>query len=160
MPRESAFAASARDAGAVLRAYDGIELPEHYGDAVAEARAARSAAGLFALDFRARLRLNGADRASFLHNLLSNDVASLRPGSGCYATILTQQSRVVSDTNVVCAEDEVFLDLEVSRKDRAREHLEKYLVAEEVEIEDLAPAEATLGIHGPRAPEIVRAVTR
>ncbi|MGH7857498.1 MAG: hypothetical protein ACREQY_09215, partial [Candidatus Binatia bacterium] len=156
MAGESPFASLERESGAVLRSYDGIELPEHYGDPVSEHRAARDAAALFNLGFRARLRFTGSDRATFLHNLLSNDIRSLGAGTGCYATVLTQQSRVVADTNLVCAEEELLLDVEAAAKDRAREHLEKYLVADEVEIDDRESAEATLGIHGLRAAEILR----
>jgi len=145
-----------RAAGATLRSYDGVELPERFHDPVDEACAVRREAGLFDLGFRVRLRFSGPDRADFLHNLLSNDVRSLRPGGGCYATILTRESRVIADTNVVCAEEDILLDVDVRLRDRARSHLEQYLIADDVEIEDRTAAEATLGVHGPRSEEMLR----
>jgi len=119
--------------------------------------ASRAAAGLFDFDFRASLVFTGADRASFLHNLLSNDVISLRPGGGCYTTLLTQQSKVVADGNVFCSADSLRFDLDRALKDRAREHLEKFLVADEVEIDDPSERESVLGILGPRAADVLRA---
>jgi folate-binding protein YgfZ len=119
--------------------------------------ATRSAAGLFDFGFRATLRFTGADRATFLHNLLSNDIASLEPGGGRYTTLLTQQSRVVADGNVFCLEDSLRFDVDRALKSRAREHLEKFLVADEVEIDDPTESEAMLGVLGPRASEILRA---
>jgi len=76
--------------GARMRDYGGIELPETFGDAEREYAAVRTAAGLFDLSFRAGLDFTGGDRTTFLHNMLSNDIAALRPGAGCYATLLTR----------------------------------------------------------------------
>lgn len=141
-----------RAAGAVFGSSGGLELPERFGpDVLEEVRRAREDAALFDLSFRCRLRFTGPDRVEFLHNLLSNDIRSLRPGTGCYATLLTRESRVVADGNVFCAEEEVFLDLETAVRQRAREHFERHLVADEVEIEDRFPSETTLGVHGPQA---------
>ena len=119
--------------------------------------ASRRAAALFDFDFRASLLFTGPDAAPFLHNLLSNDIASLKPGTGCYATLLTQQSKVVADMNVFRTEDGLRVDVDRELKGRAREHLEKFLVADDVEIEDASEGESTLGLLGPRAAEILRA---
>jgi folate-binding protein YgfZ len=118
--------------------------------------AARTAAGLFELD-RAGLVFTGADRATFLHNMLSNDVLALRPGTGCYATLLTRESKVVADANVLCMEESIRLDLDVRVADRARQHLERFLVADDVEIENRAGAEISLGVHGPRSAQVMEA---
>ncbi len=113
---------------------------------------------LFDLSFRAGLQFSGPDRATFLHNLLSNDVAGLRPGTGCYATLLTRESKVVADANVLCTKDAIRLELDRRFRDRAKAHLERFLVADDVEIEDRSEQETSLGIHGPRSPEILQVV--
>lgn len=153
----SPFALLARAAGATPRSYGPLELPEHFGPADVEYARARGAAALFDFSFRAGLRFVGSDRQAFLHNLLSNDVQGLQPGTGCYATLLTQQSRVVCDAYVFCTADALRLDVDALLKDRAREHLEKFLVADDVEIEDRSGAEAVLGVFGPRSVEVLRA---
>ncbi len=145
-----------RAAGAVLRRYGGLELPEKFADVAAEVEAARSSAGLFDLAFRSRLAFRGADRATFLHNLLSNEVLSLGPGAGCYTTLLTQQSKVVVDGNLFVLEEVILFDVDRRLKGRAREHLEKFLIADEVEIDDLEESEASIGIEGPRSIDILR----
>jgi folate-binding protein YgfZ len=153
----SPFAELARARGAVFRDYGGLALVETYGDPLTECAAVRAGAGLFDLSFRTTLQFTGPDRTAFLHNLLSNDIAALRPGTGCYATLLTRESKVVADANVFCMEDSIRLDLDLRVKDRARAHLEKFLVADDVEIEDRTEAETSLGVHGPRSSEILRA---
>ncbi|MGH7804671.1 MAG: aminomethyltransferase family protein [Candidatus Binatia bacterium] len=141
--------------GAAFQIYGGLELPEKFTDAMAECEAVRSAAGLFDLSFRGRLRLTGPDRTPFLHNLLSNDVTSLASGQGRYATLLTDQSKIVTDLDVLVLEDAVLLDLDTRVLEAARAHLERYLIADEVEIEDRRDAETTLGVHGRRAEEVL-----
>jgi folate-binding protein YgfZ len=153
----SPFLELARARGAALHSYGGHELAETFGDPLDECRHVRSAAGLFDLSFRAGLSFTGADRATFLHNLLSNDVSGLRPGTGCYATLLTRESKVVADSYVFCSSDSIRLELDGRVKDRAREHLERFLVADEVEIEDRSEAETSLAVHGPRAAEALAA---
>ncbi|MGH9409850.1 MAG: YgfZ/GcvT domain-containing protein, partial [Vicinamibacterales bacterium] len=48
-----------------------------------------------------RLRLTGADRRDYLQGLLTNDVAALTRGTGCYAAMLTAQGRMMSDMRVL-----------------------------------------------------------
>lgn len=50
---------------------------------------------------RGRIRFAGADAASFLQALLSNDVLRLTPGAGVYATYLTPQGRIIADIEVL-----------------------------------------------------------
>ena len=110
MPHANPFAEMTRARGAVMRDYAGVELPETFGDPLKECIDVRSAAGLFDLSFRTGLVFTGSDRATFLHNLLSNDITALRPGSGCYATLLTRESKVVADANVLCMAESIRLD--------------------------------------------------
>ncbi|HSD10403.1 MAG TPA: aminomethyltransferase family protein [Candidatus Binatia bacterium] len=153
----SPFAELARARGAVFEEYAGLTLVEKYVDPLTEYAAVRAGAGLFDRSYRTALRFSGADRMTFLHNLLSNDIAALHPGMGCYATLLTRESKLVADANVFCMDDCVRLDLDVRVKDRARSHLEKFIVADDVEIEDRTELETSLGIHGPRSIEILSA---
>jgi folate-binding protein YgfZ len=157
MPFSSPFADLSLARGALMRSYDGIELAESFTDSKTEAIETRRGAGLFDRSFRAGLHFTGQDRATFLHNLLSNDIAALRPGTGCYATLLTRESKVVADADVLCMDDAIRLELDRRVKDKARAHLERFLVADDVEIEDRSEQDASLGVHGPRAPEIVKA---
>jgi folate-binding protein YgfZ len=155
MPFSSPFSDLAFARGAVMRSYEGVELAEWFTDPRAEAMATRLGAGLFDRTLCIGLRFTGPDRATFLHNLLSNDIVALRPGTGCYATLLTRESKVVADADVLCLDDAIRLELDRRVKDKARAHLERFLVADDVEIEDRSEEEASLGIHGPRAPEIL-----
>ena len=78
---------------------------------------------------------------------MSNDLRALQPFMGQYATILTQQGKVVADVRVLCAMNSFYLDFWESLKDKITAHLNRYLVADEVEI---AEAEGLLHRLGDR----------
>ena len=63
--------------------------------------AAHERAALVDRSAQGKLALTGADRASFLHALLTNDIARLTAGAGTYAAYLTPQGRMISDMRVV-----------------------------------------------------------
>ncbi|MFQ5666947.1 MAG: aminomethyltransferase family protein [Candidatus Binatia bacterium] len=135
------------------------EVPAGFGDTETEWAAVRHRCGLLDAGYRGLLRMCGADRMSFLHGMLSNDVASLREGNGTYAALLTQQGKVVSDLRVYVLPDELWLDVPAERLGTVRAALERYVVADDVEWtggDDWGPLVA---IEGPRAAATVQAVT-
>lgn len=127
-----------------------------YGDWLAEHAAFRQAAGVIDLGFRSRLCLVGADRARFLHGQVTNDVKKLRPGEGCYAAITTAKGKMESDLNIFCLAEELLLDFEPGLAEKISRRLEKYIVADDVQIVDAAPHYGLLSVQGPAAEKIVR----
>lgn len=101
-----------------------------------------------------RLMVTGADRSAYLQGLLTNDVAALTPGTGCYAAMLTPQGRMLSDMYVDELGDAMLLRLPVAVTRQVREHLDRFVFAEDVQIADVSSAKAQIGIYGPRATEV------
>ncbi len=132
----------------------GADLPARFAGLEAEYRAVRQNAGVYDASFRQWLRAVGDDRVDFMQGMLSNDVRALRPGGGTYATLLTQQGKIVSDLRVYAAEDHLLLDLPSIAAAAARAALEKLIVADDVELEPLELV--LLGIEGPRFAEILQ----
>jgi folate-binding protein YgfZ len=98
----------------------------------------RDGAALWPLADRAVLAARGEDRASFLQGMLSNEVARLAPGEGTHALLLTEQGRVVAELCVFAVADAIWLELPASARTRVREALEHFVVADDVELDDLA----------------------
>ena len=73
--------------------------------------AARDRAGIVDLGARGRIVVRGADRKTFLHALLTNDIALLAAGTGCYAALLTPQGRMIADMNVFELGDVMLIDV-------------------------------------------------
>jgi len=143
--------------GAVFINDRGVELPDRFTDPIDEYRAVREKAGLIDLSFRTQIRMTGEDRVSFLQGMLSNDVKSLNPGSGCLAALLTEQGRIVADLCVYESDDCFLLDVEVRIKDKVMDTLSRFIIADDVEMEDLSEAQTTVALQGPLASHTLEA---
>jgi folate-binding protein YgfZ len=134
----------------------GAEVVSDYGDWLAEHVALRETAGVVDLSFRSRICLVGADRARFLHGQVTNDVKKLRAGEGCYAAITTAKGKMESDLNIFALAEELLLDFEPSLTEKISARLEKFVVADDVQIVDAAPHYGLLSVQGPKAEAVVR----
>jgi folate-binding protein YgfZ len=106
---------------------------------------------------RGRLRLSGKDRRAYLQGLLTNDIAALGPGTGCYAAYLTAQGRMIADMRVFELGDAVLIDLEGPVAATVRDRLAQFVFSEDVAIEDLTDETTQIGVYGPDAPRVVAA---
>lgn len=120
-------------------------------------RALHEGAGLLDRRERGRILLRGADRKAYLHGLLSNDILALQPGTACYATLLTAQGRMISDMRVFELGDAILLDLERAVTPAVREHLDTFVITEDVTVEDITDTYAQLGLYGPAADAVLAA---
>jgi len=82
------------------------------------------------------LSISGADRASWLQGLLTNDVESLAEGEVRYATYLTPQGRMITDMNVVRDGDRMLLDVPAPLAASLREKLDGLIFSEDVQVTD------------------------
>jgi folate-binding protein YgfZ len=108
------------------------------------------------LDFSARGKIiaAGEDRARLLHAMSTNQVEKLQPGEGCYAFFLNAQGRILADVNLFCRENDFLLDVEPETRAPLYQHLDKYIIADDVTLEDATDRLATLALEGPETPAI------
>ena len=151
MAKESPFVKIHRSSGAEFSEENGWLLPSHFGDPLREYQTVRSKVGLIDLCHRGILRFTGPDRISFLQGMVSNDVKALADGEGFPAAILNVQGKILADTRILCGSDFMLLDLWEFLKDKILDHLNHYLIADEVEITDLTAHWGILSFQGPKA---------
>jgi folate-binding protein YgfZ len=144
--------------GARFAELSGAEIVNDYGDWLAEHAALHKSAGVIDLSFRSRFCLTGADRVRFLHGQVTNDVKKLRVGEGCYAAITTAKGKMESDLNIFALADELLLDFEPGLTEKISARLEKFIVADDVQIVDAAPHYGLLSVQGPKAAEVINAL--
>ena len=113
--------------------------------------AARNQAGMIDLGARGRIAVRGADRKTFLHALLTNDVALLAAGSGCYAALLTPQGRMVADMNVFELGDVMLLDVRREVAGLLLQRFDQLIFSEDVQLGDVSEAWGCIGVYGPQA---------
>ncbi len=145
-------------AGAVFERIDGIEAAVHYGDAASEYASVREAAGLVDRSNRGHLLVTGSDRARFLHGMLSNTVEGLETGAGNYATMTTPRGQTLTDVWVYHRAEAFLLETEPGLQEKLMASLDKYLIADDVDIKDVTGAQATLGVHGPGSRALIARV--
>ena len=137
---------------------DTPELPASYGDPAEEHRAVRQSAGLIDRSGRGLLRFVGGDRAEYLHNMLTNDLTALLPGSGCYAAATTEKAKMLADLRITCLTDSLFVDVEPSVTEKIQKHLDKYIITSDVTIENNSDTLCAISVSGPKSPQILTAV--
>lgn len=103
------------------------------------------------LEARGALRVTGADRVRFLDGMLTNDVAALRPGESCYALLLDRKGHIQSDLFAIALEQEILLDTAAGRGSLVTAALAKFVIADQVEIENRSVDWGQLAVEGPGA---------
>ena len=93
------------------------------------------AAGWVRWPGRSQVRLTGADRAKFLHNFCTNDIKKLQPGQGCEAFLTNIKGRILGHIFVFAGEAELMIDTVPGEDVKIRDHLDRYLITEDVQIE-------------------------
>ncbi len=81
-----------------------------YGSVAVEYESLHSNAALFDRSHRGRLRVNGDRAAEMVAGLVTNDVAGLVPGQGCYAAALTAKGKIIADVRIFIEEGSVLTD--------------------------------------------------
>ena len=105
------------------------------------------------------IEVSGKDRLSFLHNVLTNDIKSLKPGSRTEACLLTAQATIVAVLNILCCDDFVWLLCDPKVKDRLQKALEKLIIMEQVSLKDRTHEFQLISVHGPQANELISSIS-
>jgi folate-binding protein YgfZ len=114
--------------------------------------------GFFERKDRGLIVVSGTDRASYLQGLLTNDVAALKRGDGCYAAYLTAQGRMITDLMVYELGDVMLLALERDVKDTVLARLDQVVFSEDVQLGDVTESFGSVVVIGPGADRVAGAV--
>jgi tRNA-modifying protein YgfZ len=110
------------------------------------------------LSARGRIYATGDDRARLLHAMTTNRVQQLTPGTGCYAFFLNAQGHIQADVNLLCLDDRLLLDTEPETRERVFLHLDRYIIADDVALEDVTSSLACVAVEGPQAAAVLAAI--
>jgi folate-binding protein YgfZ len=114
-------------------------------------QALRHGAAWLDLRERGRILARGRDRARFLHNVTSNEIKKMVPGDSCYSFLLSPQGRIQADLSLLCLPDHFLIDTNPELRDKVRQHILRYKVADQIELEDVTEQTAAIGVEGPSA---------
>jgi folate-binding protein YgfZ len=117
--------------------------------------AVRTQAGLFDVSQRGKIEVAGADATQFLHNLCTNDILKLPVGAGCEAFFCTAKAKVVAHVLIYRAPHSYWIDTISSSAATLMQHLDRYIISEQVELADRTAEFSQLHVAGPQAPALL-----
>src|ERR1051326_5721583 len=114
-------------------------------------KAATEGVAIAEKDWTGLLKLTGAERASWLQGMVTNDVLKLVPGAGCYAAHLTSQGKIVAQMHVLADASVLWLSLERAAMGKLIDAFDKLLIMEDVQMTEVSDEYSILGLVGPKA---------
>ena len=103
------------------------------------------------------IRVTGSDRVRWLNGMVTNNIAALKPGEGCYNFFLNAQGRILGDATAWMMEDSILLETAADRIPQLMAMLDHFIIMDDVE---LAPLEHRAGllVIGPDASKLLAAI--
>ena len=145
------------DREANLTERNGVSVAASFGTVADEYTAIKEGVAVVDLPWFGTLEFTGSDRALFLHNMLSNEVRNLGNGGGCRAASLSVQGKVLGDLIVLDTEDRMIVLVDGDRHEAVAEHLDRYIIADDVEIADKSANIGMIGVTGPQSCALLNA---
>lgn len=118
-------------------------------DSLALYHQAHASAVAFDLSHFGKLVLTGADRSTFLQNFTTNDVIKPGAGGGCETFLTTAQAKIVAWLRIAIRADDIYLTMEPGADSKALAHLQRYLIAEDVQMDDRTQSDLLWHLCGP-----------
>ena len=151
MSLESPLLGQHEAAGAAIGEYFGTRLPARFGDFTAEYSGLREAVGLLDTNFRAFFSFTGPDRLRYVNAILTSNVRDLTPGRGTVGLLLNAQGHILAEVETFARDESLLASTHAMIRERTFATLEKFIIMDDVTLEDLTPSTGTLGLAGPRA---------
>ena len=95
-----------------------------------------------------KVRIDGADAVSWLHDLLTADIAGLEPGRSCRSLLLTPTGRIRADVQVLRREEDVVLVQSPDQPEHIGLLLSPYVLSSDVSLEDATSSLDLLAVPG------------
>jgi folate-binding protein YgfZ len=136
------------------------EAPAASSSPAAELSAILTGAAFAQLNDTGWLRITGPDAARWLNGMVTNAVQALAPGEGCYNFLLNAQGRILGDCTIYRdprSEPPAFLlETDASQLDAIQNHLDRFIIMDDVELSNVTTDRVGLLLAGPRAESILQ----
>jgi tRNA-modifying protein YgfZ len=109
---------------------------------------------LFDLSSRVKLRVGGADAPRFLNGQITNDLRKVTASATIQASVLNAKGKVNANVFVSAEGDSFLVDADPELREELPLRLEKYIIADDVQIEDATDRFALFHVTGDPTPAI------
>ena len=101
------------------------------------------------------IEITGADRQSFLHNFCTNEIKKLEPGNVCEAFVLNGKGKTIGHMHVFNIGDRLLLFATAPIGGSLIEHLDRYVIREDVQLTEVSSQCTTAFLSGPDAGSVI-----
>ena len=115
----------------------------------------RQGAGLVDLGARTQIELTGKDRQTFLQGFSTNNIKQLQPGTGCEAFLTNLQGKTLGFVLVYCYGESLVLETTAGQAEVLTSHLDRYIIQEDVVLQDQTQAWHQWLLAGEQAAELL-----
>lgn len=150
MPLETPLLEVHRSSGAAIGEYLGTLLPARFGDFAAEYSALREAVALLDTNFRAFFSFTGPDRQRYVNAILTSNVRDLKPGQGTVGLLLNPQGHILAEVETFARQESILASSHAMIRERTFSTFEKFIIMDDVTLEDVTASTGTLDLAGPR----------
>ena len=150
MPNETPLLGLHRSSGATIGEYFGTLLPSGFGDFRAEYAALRETVALVDTNFRAFFSFTGSDRQRYVNAVLTSNVRDLKPGQGTVGLLLNPQGHILAEVETFLQDASLLASSHAMVRERTFSFFEKFIIMDDVTLEDLTASTGTLDLAGPR----------
>lgn len=109
---------------------------------------------LYDLSGRAKLRLTGNDRVRFLNGQVTNDIRRANTNLSMPACVLNAKGKIDALVFVSAGADELFLDADETQRETLAQRLERYVIADDVAIDDVTEEFSLFHVTAETAPTL------
>jgi len=120
-----------------------------------EYEAATAGAAVVRLRDWSTVRAAGKDRATFLHNMCTNDVKRLAAGEGCEAFFTDMKGKVGAHGFLLAGTDAIEIVMVPGTAERLIAQLDRYVIREDVTLSDKSREAAWMLLLGARAGDVL-----
>lgn len=146
--------------GAKIVTFSDCKLPASFAaDWKEEWRLAREAVALFDTNWHAISILTGPDRVRYLNAIVSNDVQSLAEGQGTLALLLDARAHIQAELEIYVQPDRLLVLSHASVRERTITTLDKYIIMDDVELEDASDRLGAIAVEGIHADAVMAEAT-
>jgi aminomethyltransferase len=145
--------------GGKIVPFAGFEMPVQYDGITAEHRRVRESAGLFDVSHMGEFEVRGPEAEALVRRLGVNDVSRLEVGQAQYSALCLDDGGILDDLIVYRFADRYMLVVNASNRQKDLAWVMRHAEGFDAEVVDRSDELALLAIQGPRAREIVRALT-
>jgi aminomethyltransferase len=147
--------------GAKMVDFAGWEMPIQYSSIIKEHRQVRESAGLFDVSHMGEIEIVGSDAIDFADYLVTNYVNKLKNGQICYTPMCNKKGGIIDDFLVYrMANNKVLFVVNASNTDKDFKWIKSQKDKFEVEINNKSDEIAQLALQGPRAQELLSAISQ